>query len=369
MSDAAYVYMDIEGAAQLVGRLWAHSRRGRGGAVFEYDGSWLRHSSRFALEPALMLGPGKFHTSAGKGLFGAIGDSAPDRWGRMLMGRVERQSARADGRPPRTLGEIDYLLLVDDEARQGALRFSLEPEGPFLAEHQVSCIPPLIELPRLLSACENIEDEDGSDEDLKILFAPGSSLGGARPKASVRDSNRGLAIAKFPRQTDDHDTVRWEAVALSLARRAGIAVPEWRIEIAAGKPVLILQRFDRQRISRIPFLSAMSMIGAQDNETHSYLELVDSLRAHGATPKADIHELWRRIVFTVLISNTDDHMRNHGFLYTGPDGWVLSPAYDMNPVPTDIAPRILSSAIDLDDQTASLDNALAVAELLSFAIR
>jgi serine/threonine-protein kinase HipA len=222
-------------------------------------------------------------------------------------------------------------------------------------------VPPLIELPRLLDAAQRVIDENEDDEDLRLLLAPGSSLGGARPKASVRDQDGSLAIAKFPHKDDEWNTVAWEAVALSLAGKAGIAVPEWRFEEIAGKPVLILRRFDRAGDERIPFLSAMSMLGARDNETHSYLEMVDALRQSGAQAMDDMHELWRRIVFTLLISNTDDHMRNHGFLYTGTDGWVLSPAYDLNPVPIDVKPRVLSSAIDFEDQTASMALAFEVA--------
>jgi len=361
MDREVFVYVDLRGEPVLVGRLWAHVRRGRESATFEYDPGWLDHPERFALEPALPLGPGPFHTTPGAPLFGPIGDSAPDRWGRVLMRRAERWRAR-QGEAPRTLNEIDYLLMVDDEARQGALRFSAAENGPFLAEHDTTRIPPLIELPRLLNATEHVINDDESDEDLRLLLAPGSSLGGARPKASVRDQDGALAIAKFPHRDDDWDTVTWEAVALSLAAKAGIPVPDWRLEEIADKPVLILRRFDRAEALRIPFLSALSMLGARDNETHSYLEIVDALRQQGSQPKADIQQLWRRIVFTVLISNIDDHLRNHGFLYAGSDGWTLCPAYDLNPVPVDVSPRVLSNAIDFDDQSASVELAFSVAE-------
>ena len=180
-------------------------------------------------------------------------------------------------------------------------------------------------LPRLLSAADHVADESDSDEDLRLLLAPGSSLGGARPKASVRDRDGYLAVAKFPHKGDEIDAVRWEAVALSLAAKTGIPVPPWRVEDVAGKPVLLLRRFDRTGSVRVPFLSAMSMLGAKDNEMRSYLELVDALRQFGAAPKEDMRALWRRIVFSILISNTDDHLRNHGFLYAGPDGWRLAP--------------------------------------------
>jgi serine/threonine-protein kinase HipA len=196
---------------------------------------------------------------------------------------------------------------------------------------------------------------------LRLLLAPGSSLGGARPKASVRDRDGHLAIAKFPNKGDEFNAVLWEAVALTLAEKACITVPTWRLETVAGKPVLLLRRFDRQPGARLPFLSAMSMLDAKDGDSRSYMEFVDVLRQYGAAARDDTHALWRRIVFSVLISNTDDHLRHHGFLWAGSAGWRLSPAYDLNPVPTDIKPRVLTTAIDLDDNTASLKVALGAA--------
>jgi len=361
MDTQVFVYLDLFSGPVLVGRLWTRTRRGRDSATFEYDEGWLMHPDRFALEPAMQLGPGPFHTGSDKPVFGAIGDSAPDRWGRVLMRRAERRRAELAGETSRTLREIDYLLMVNDEARQGALRFALEPGGPFLAGGDMAPIPPLVELCRLLSATERVANDSWLDEDIRLLLAPGSSLGGARPKASVRDADNHLTIAKFPHVEDEIDVVRWEAVALSLAQRAGLEVPEWRLETVAGRPVLLLRRFDRIANQRIPFLSAMSMLGASDRETHSYLDFADVLRQHGATPAADMKMLWKRVVFNVLVSNTDDHLRNHGFLYAGPDGWRLAPAYDLNPVPTDIKPRMLATNIDLDDNSASLGLALSVA--------
>lgn len=361
MDTETLVYVDLAGAAHFVGRLWARARKNKEGATFEYDPDWLQHPARFSLEPALTLGPGPFHTDAGVAMFGAIGDSAPDRWGRALMRRMERRRAEREGQTPRALREIDYLLLVDDEARQGALRFAQQPGGPFLREEGVKRIPPLIDLPQLLSAAEHVADDTDTDEELKLLFAPGSSLGGARPKASVIDKDKHLTIAKFPRRDDEYNTVAWEAVALSLAQRAGIEVPAARIEMVDGKQVLLLKRFDRDGTHRVPFLSAMSMLGAKDNETRSYMELVDALRQHGAAARQDMEALWRRLVFIILISNTDDHLRNHGFLYAGASGWRLSPAYDLNPVPADIKPRILTTAINEDDTTASLQVAFDTA--------
>ena len=358
---SVFVYVDINGKPVLVGRLWARDRRGRETASFAYDEGWLAHPERFPLEPALTLAAGDFHTPADKALFGALGDSAPDRWGRNLMRRAERRRARREERSPRTLLEIDYLLGVDDEARLGALRFAEEAGGPFLASGGPTQIPPLLELRRLLTAAERIADDDDGDEDLRLLLAPGSSLGGARPKASIRDRDGTLAIAKFPHKDDDIPTVPWEALALRLAAKAGIPVPDARLEQVAGKPVLVIRRFDRAAGHRVPFLSAMSMIGANDHEAHSYLEIADALRQYGAAPLEDLATLWRRIVFNVLISNTDDHLRNHGFLYVRGSGWRLSPAFDLNPVPTDIKPRVLSLAIDEADDTASFDLAMETA--------
>lgn len=355
------VYVDLGVTPLLAGRLWMRVRRNKESATFEYDRGWLDHPQRFSLEPALSLGPGPFHAPSDRVLFGAMGDSAPDRWGRVLMRRAERRRAEQAATAPRTLWESDYLLMVDDEARQGALRFAETEGGSFLASDGGVRIPPLVELHRLLSAAEHVAADTDSDEDLRLLLAPGSSLGGARPKASVRDRDGHLLIAKFPHKDDETNVVGWEALALRLAAKAAIPVPQWRLETLSGKPVILLRRFDRAEGTRTPFLSAMSMLGATDNDTRSYLEIADALRRYGAATKQDMHALWRRIVFNVLISNTDDHLRNHGFLYAGPAGWRLAPAYDLNPVPVDIRPRMLATAIDLDDTSASLSLAMSVA--------
>jgi serine/threonine-protein kinase HipA len=221
MDREVLVHVDLDGVPHLVGRLWSRTRKGRETASFEYDSRWIENPARFSLEPALQLGPGPFHTAADRPMFGAIGDSAPDRWGRALMRRMERRRAEREKQAPRTLREIDYLLLVDGEARQGALRFADTEGGPFLREEGAGRIPPLVELPRLLSATARVLDEEDTDEDLRLLLAPGSSLGGARPKASVRDKDGHLTIAKFPRRDDEYNTVLWEAVSLALAARAG----------------------------------------------------------------------------------------------------------------------------------------------------
>jgi serine/threonine-protein kinase HipA len=362
MDRQIFVYVDLDNTPHLVGRLWLRVRNRTESATFQYDEGWLKNPERFALEPALQMDAAPYHTDTGKRLFGAIGDSAPDRWGRALMMRAEARRERKAGEPPRTLWEADYLLLVDDETRQGALRFAEQEGGPFLRRVVDHRTPPLIELPALLAASEHVYDEVETAEDLRLLLAPGSSLGGARPKASVRDRDGELAIAKFPHHADRISTVLWEAVALRLASAAGINTASGRIEKAAGRPVFLLRRFDREGTTRRPFLSAMSMLGAVDHETRSYLEIADAIQRYGAAPTQDLHELWRRIVFSVLISNTDDHLRNHGFLYEGNRGWRLSPAYDLNPVPVQFRPRILSTLIDEQSGDASLELAFSVAE-------
>jgi serine/threonine-protein kinase HipA len=338
-------------------------------ASFTYHPNWLSQVERFALEPALTLDKGTFYPPGARTLFGAFGDSAPDRWGRMLMQRAERRRAAALEEAPRTLHEWDYLLGVNDETRQGALRFTVEDGGPFVADGSPG-VPPLVELPRLLGAARRADDDESTDEDLALLLAPGSSLGGARPKASVRDAHGRLSIAKFARSVDPYPVERWERVALRLAESAGIRVPRARVLELEGQPVLLVERFDRSGPLRVPFLSAMTMLGAIDGESgHSYPEIAEALRAHGSQSTIDRHELWRRMVFNVLIANTDDHLRNHGFVWAGIDGWRLSPAYDLNPTPRDIKGATLSTSLVLDgDPTASLDLALSELEFFSLTL-
>lgn len=357
------VSLSLDGEDIRIGKLWAHHRNGRESAAFEYDKTWLHHPERFALEPALMLTEGTFHTKAGMSVFGAIGDSAPNQWGRELMRRAAMAKAESENATPKTLFEIDYLLGVSDEARQGALRFSYESSPLlFLSSKNQAAIPPLIYLPKLLSATEHCLENNENAEELNLLWVPGSSLGGARPKVSIRDRDTSLAIAKLPRHDDVFNTVLWEATALTLAKQAGIHVPVWRVETVLENPVLILQRFDRNHNHRIPYISAMGMLGAQVNEPHSYLEIAYVLAQYGAAPEQDMAELWRRMVFTIMISNTDDHLRNHGFIYERYRGWRLSPVFDINPTPTEVKPHVLTTAIDFLHTAASLETALAVAK-------
>ena len=276
------------------------------------------------------------------------------------MLRQERASARNAGTAPRSLFEIDYLSGVDDSTRPGALRFRDAADDPFLA-HTDRPIPSLIDLPPLLSATGRIEPDRETDEALLLLLAPGTSLGGARPKATICDGNGALLVAKFPKK-DDWPVTLWQAVVLSLAGKAGVTVPAWRLGTIAKKPVLLLTRFVRIDVDRnVPVMSAMTAIDATDyGDQRSYLELVDALRQMRSQPDLDIKQLWRRVVFNILVSNTVDHLRNHAFLREA-TGWRLAPAYDMNPCPVDVRPRVHALAIDDTDPTASLDTALAVA--------
>lgn len=348
------VHLDLQGQSRLVGLARSNRVRGAETILFEYDRAWLVDPAHFSLEPALALVRGSFAPPVGLTIFGSIGDSAPDTWGRRLMQRAERRAADREGRAVRTLAESDYLLGVADETRLGALRFRWAGEEQFQAPIRTG-VPALIELGRLLQITERILRDEETDEDLQLIFAPGSSLGGARPKASVIDQHGHLSIAKFPKETDEYSMETWEEIALRLAAQAAIATPQHELIDVAGKKVMLSRRFDRNGALRVPFLSAMAMMGARDGERGSYPEIVDALAEHGAQGKADAQALYRRVVFNVLISNVDDHLRNHGFLWLGRAGWSLSPAYDLNPVPADIKARVLTTNINLDEGTCSLD--------------
>jgi serine/threonine-protein kinase HipA len=348
------VHLSMAGGTRPIGLARSNRVRGKETVVFEYTREWLGDADRFELEPGLPLTRVGFAPPAGQAIHGALGDSAPDTWGRRLMQRAERRQAEREGRAVRTLMEGDYLLGVSDESRLGALRFRRGDGEPFLAESPRG-IPPLVELGRLLQCTERILRDEETDEDLQMIFAPGSSLGGARPKASVVDGHGRLAIAKFPKETDEYSIETWEEIALRLAERAGIATPQHELLEVAGRAVLLSRRFDRVDGRRIPFLSAMAMLGAKDGDAGSYPEMVDALARHGAHAKKDAHALYRRVAFNVLVSNVDDHLRNHGFLRRDRTGWTLSPAYDLNPVPADLKARVLTTNIDLEEGTCSVD--------------
>ncbi len=362
------IHIELDDQLRRIGLARRNLVRGMEMIAFEYAPDWLADPECFSIEPALALTRGVFTPPAGQPTFGSIGDSAPDTWGRRLMQRAERRLAERESRGVRTLTESDYLLGVSDETRLGALRFRWLGEEIFQAPPRAG-VPALVALGRLLQITERILREEETDEDMQLIFAPGSSLGGARPKASVIDQYGHLSIAKFPKESDEYSIETWEEIALRLAGRARIATPHHELLQVAGKSVLLSRRFDRSGARRIPFLSAMSMTGSKDGDRGSYPEIVDALVANGAQAKTDAQALYRRVAFNVLISNVDDHLRNHGFLWLSKAGWSLSPAYDLNPVPTDLKARVLTTNIDLDEGTCSLDLLEAAAEYFSLGLR
>jgi serine/threonine-protein kinase HipA len=336
------VCIDLErfGRPVLMGLL--HRQQSGSGEVFsfEYDHAWLEQPEVFSFDPDLALAAGPQYPAPQRKNFGIFLDSAPDRWGRVLMQRRENARARHEKRKPRALTEWDFLLGVHDETRLGALRFREKPNSPFIVSDAQFAAPPLSSLRELQAAClqfeKHIDDEENPlyEKWLTQLFAPGSSLGGARPKASVRDEAGTLCMAKFPSRNDTRDMGGWELVALSLARKAGILVPDARPLRIAESPytTFLVKRFDRSRTrGRLAFVSAMTLTQHTDGEAGaSYLELVDLLQTRGADTRADCVQLFRRVVFNILVHNTDDHLRNHGF-FIEEGGIRLSPAYDVNP--------------------------------------
>lgn len=337
------VYAHWAGLANpmLMGVLSAVPGRGKEIFSFEYDPQWIDSGNAQVLDPALNLYKGPQYVPNGQDNFGLFLDSSPDRWGRFLMNRRETQLAREEKRDPKQLLESDYLLGVYDGHRMGGLRFKKSSHDPFLDDNRNLASPPWTSLRELEKASFELEKEDAENNPdykkwLMMLLAPGGSLGGARPKVGVVDELGSLWIAKFPSRTDLEDKGAWEAVVHELAGSAGIIIPEAQAKIFTGKHhTFLTKRFDRSPSGeRIHFASAMTLLQKKDGDDAStgvsYLDLAEIIAKGGAHPKKDLEQLWRRIVFFVCVSNIDDHLRNHGFLLT-PNGWALSPCYDMNP--------------------------------------
>ena len=326
-------------APTRMGALAVTSARGHDVLSFTYDDAWLGSLEARVLDPALRLHAGPQYPRQAEPTFGIFLDSSPDRWGRTLLDRREAWRARAAGRAARPLRELDYLLGVHDGHRLGALRFRID-EGPFLDDDDALASPPWTTLRELEAASLALQQAGAEDHPsygrwLALLIAPGRSLGGARPKASVVDVANQLWIAKFPSADDVHDAGAWEGVLHALAGRAGLVVPEARCQrFGSRHHTFLSRRFDRLATGRrLHFASAMTLLQHRDGDAASYLELVDVIVTQGAAAAADLEQLWRRIVFNMCVSNVDDHLRNHGFLLT-PKGWRLAPAFDLNPVPT-----------------------------------
>jgi len=328
---------------RLLGRIHHDVDGARESSAFEYDATWLAAPDRLAIDPALPLVAGaQFRRKGreGSALHGAVADTEPDGWGRRVILRDHAKRRQADRRagvsrstPP--LNDLDFLLAVDDLSRVGALRF--EEGGAFqrAPEPDRRTTPPIIELGQLLSATRAVETHTETDADLAYLRGRGTSLGGLRPKCTVVDEVGRLSIGKFPSVADERSVTQCEVLAMQLAKRAGLHVAEARLVDSDGSPVALITRFDRVDDRRVMYVSAATMLGAETHaaEEHAYTEIVDALRIHGADAPADIEELWRRIAFSIAITNVDDHLHNHGFLHVEKGKWRLSPAFDLNPFP------------------------------------
>jgi serine/threonine-protein kinase HipA len=336
-----FVYADWKeiGGTKLMGVLHSELLRGKEIFSFEYDQEWLQEEFAQVIDPDLELYSGLHYLNDVKSNFGVFLDSSPDRWGRILMRRREAALARIEGKREAHLYETDYLLGVYDGHRMGGLRFKMSTDGPFLDDNKEMATPPWASIRELEQISLRLEDENAMDDPeylkwLAMLVAPGSSLGGARPKASIVDEQGHLWIAKFPSGNDQFNVGAWEIVAYEMAKAAGINMAACRAQQFSGKHHTFLsKRFDRTFDGkRVHFASAMTMLGFVDGQDGaSYLDIVDFLTTHGGNVEADLEELWRRIIYNISVSNTDDHLRNHGFILK-PEGWVLSPAYDINPV-------------------------------------
>lgn len=362
-----WVYAHWKGmeAPKCIGVISAQQSKGSRIFGFEYDKDWLKSDQVFLLDPEIGLYSGTQYPDR-KDNFGVFLDSMPDTWGRKLMLRRAAQTALAKGEGTPKLYEIDFLLGVHDTSRMGALRFKLDPNGSFLDDNKDNPTPPITHLRELQASVKAYEeDEDGKNGDkwIPMLFAPGSSLGGARPKANVVDLDGHLCVAKFPSKADTMDKAAWEYLAYELACKAGINMPFCALEKVGGSyHTFLSRRFDREADQRIHFASAMTMTGNSEDSirdaTPSYLEIAEFIQTYGSNIQADLHQLWRRIVFHMAISNTDDHFRNHGFLLEE-KGWRLSPAYDINP---SIDKGGLALNVDMDNNALDFELAISVGQ-------
>ena len=362
-----YVYANWQGMEEpvLMGELYSERLKGKEIFSFEYNSTWLASDQAQLIDPELQLYSGLQHLGTDQKNFGLFLDSSPDRWGRLLMRRREAAMARIEERAEQNLFETDYLLGVFDGHRMGALRFKLVMDGSFLNDNRELASPPWASLSELEQISIKLEQDDIIEDPeylkwLSMLIAPGASLGGARPKANIVGKDGSLWIAKFPSRNDEGDTGGWEMVTYELAIAAGIKMAESKAQkFSSNHYTFLTKRFDRTTDGeRIHFASAMTMLGYTDGQDHddgiSYLELAEFISENGANISNDLEELWRRIVFNICVSNTDDHLRNHGFILSA-SGWLLSPAYDINPVETGTGLKL-----NISDNDNSLDLALAM---------
>ena len=362
-----YVFADFDWlkAPRLVGELSYESLRGSDSYGFCYSDDWLRDYGNLFLSDDLNNYPGQQYTAPGKDIFGCFSDALPDRWGRTLINRREQILAKEEKRPVRRLSSFDYLIGIEDYSRMGGLRFKDSLDGEYINASEVLLIPPLTDIRELIAASSEIEKSE--EENLlperrwiEQLVQPGSSLGGARPKASVIDENKILHIAKFPSRKDDYDIGLWEHFSHLLAKKAGIHAAETRVIFTNDKyHTLLSRRFDRKEDGkRIHFASAMTLLGLNDgdnaNTGHGYLDIVDFILQNCTNVEDNLQELYRRVAFNICIGNTDDHFRNHGFLLTS-KGWTLAPAYDMNPTLNEYQSLLISTDSNKADLSILLD--------------
>ena len=341
--DRLYVYADFNWLEKpmLVGELGYESIRGSQSYSFKYSNEWLKSYSGILLSEDIRNYPGIQYTQPGKDIFGCFSDSLPDRWGTILMKRREQALANEEGRPIRNLTSFDMIMGIEDESRIGGFRFSESPDGVFINSTDRLSVPPIINLRELIAASHAIEDAE--DKGILVdkkwihqLHRPGTSLGGARPKANIIDEDGFMKIAKFPSRKDSGDVELWEHIAHILAKKAGINVPETRVvKVGSEYHTLLSKRYDRTDDGRrIHYASAMTMLGLKDgsgaDEGYGYLDIVDFIIRGCTDVEKNIRELYRRVAFNICIGNSDDHFRNHGFLLTA-KGWTLSPAFDLNP--------------------------------------
>ena len=360
-----WVYADWKGmiSPKCIGILSAQQAKGRKAFSFSYDADWISSQEQLLLDPDIVWYSGQQYPN-GKENFGVFLDSMPDTWGRTLMKRRAALNAKEQGKPAPVLYDIDFLLGVHDLSRMGALRFKREPDGDFLDNDPVSPTPPWANIRELQYGAKLIESNEDTVEVRKwlaMLMAPGSSLGGARPKANILDEHGHPWIAKFPSRNDTIDKGAWEYLAYRLAVDSCIDMTESRLEHIAGPyHTFFTKRFDREKQNRIHFASAMTMTGKNEelirDEAPSYLDIVEFIQFFGTQIEEDLHQLWRRLVFNILISNTDDHLRNHGFILTN-KGWRLSPAFDINPSIDKVG---LALNIDMDNNALDIDLARSV---------
>lgn len=356
-----YVYADFDWLAEpmLVGELSYESLRGSDSYAFKFDNDWLRQYGSLFLSADINNYPGQQYTQPGHDIFGCFSDALPDRWGRLLLNRREQILAAEERRPIRRLSSFDYLIGIDDFSRIGGFRFKTIPDGDFINCDSHLRIPPLADLRSLVAASMEIEKSEEQNrlpemKWIQQLVHPGSSLGGARPKAGVRGTDGCLYVAKFPSRNDDYDVSLWEHLSHLLAKKAGVTAAETSV-ISTGEKyhALLSKRFDRTADGRrIHFASAMTLLGLTDGSDaqtgNGYLDIVDFILQNCCDVENNLRQLYRRVAFNIAIGNTDDHFRNHGFLLT-PKGWTLSPAYDLNPTTNEYQSLLINSSTNKSD--------------------